>query len=284
MKLSLSSTTILNNGVKMPLLGFGVFMVPDGDELENAVRLALEAGYRNIDTASAYQNEKGVGNALKTSGIPREEVFISTKIWTQDQGYYNTLNAFEKSLELLQVDYLDLYLIHWPAPQYGQYVETWKAMVELYEKGLIKAIGVSNFTEEHINNIVQETGVMPTVNQVECHPWMQQKEMLDFCMSNNIQMEGYSPLIRGKISEINSVKKLAEKYGKTPAQIVLRWHLQNNIAVIPKSTTPSRIIENTRLYDFQLTNSEMEELDSLNRGQREFPAPDEMNYWGPPGN
>ncbi|MBS4172809.1 aldo/keto reductase [Bacillus sp. FJAT-49736] len=267
----------LNNGVKMPQLGFGVWQVKD-DEATDAVAKALEVGYRSIDTAMIYQNEKGVGGALKQSTVPREELFITTKVWNSDQGYENTLRAFDESLERLGLDYVDLYLIHWPTPQYDEYVDTYKALEKLYHDGRVKAIGVCNFNIEHLERLLSECEVTPVLNQVECHPYLSQTELKEFCAKHDIFLEAWSPLQQGgEVLKDETIQKIAQAHGKTPAQVVLRWHLQNNSIVIPKSVTPSRIEENFNVFDFELTADEMADINKLNRNERKGSNPADMN-------
>jgi diketogulonate reductase-like aldo/keto reductase len=261
----------------MPQLGFGVWQVED-DEATTAVSKALEVGYRSIDTAMIYQNEKGVGKALKESSVPREELFITTKVWNTDQGYENTLRAFDESLERLGLDYVDLYLIHWPTPQFDEFVNTYKALEKLYHDGRVKAIGVCNFEIEHLERILEECEVKPVLNQVECHPYLAQTELKEFCVKNDIFVEAWSPLEQGgDVLKDEVIKNIAESHGKTPAQVVLHWHLQNNTIVIPKSVTPSRIEENFQVFDFELTAEEMSEINKLNKNRRKGPHPNEMN-------
>ncbi|WP_099156565.1 aldo/keto reductase [Virgibacillus ndiopensis] len=267
----------LNNGLQMPQLGYGVWQVPE-DEVTPAVAKALEVGFRSIDTAKVYANEHGVGEALANRNVPREELFITTKVWNSDQGYENTLKAFDASLEKLGLDYVDLYLIHWPTPEYDEYVETYKALEKLYNDGRVKAIGVCNFNIEHLQRLLDECDVVPAVNQVECHPFLQQNELKDFCNKNNIYLEAWSPLMQGgEVLRNDVVKGIAEQYGKTPAQVIIRWHLQSNTIVIPKSVTPSRIEENFDVFDFELSADDMEKMAGLDRGERKGPEPSEMN-------
>lgn len=267
----------LNNGLKMPQLGFGVWQVED-DQATTVVAKALETGYTSIDTAMIYKNEKGVGKAIKESSIPREKLFITTKVWNSDQGYENTLRAFDESLERLGLDYVDLYLIHWPTPKYDLYVDTYKALEKLYHDGRVKAIGVCNFDIEHLERLFKECEVKPVLNQIECHPYLSQNEVKEFCAKHDIFVEAWSPLDRGSdLLNEESIQKIAEIHGKTPAQVVLRWHLQNNTIVIPKSATPSRIKENFNVFDFELTANDMAEIDKLNRNQRRGAKPSEMH-------
>ncbi len=267
----------LNNNVSIPQVGFGVWKVPN-EEAAAAVEQAFKAGYRLIDTAKVYGNELGVGQAIANSSIPREELFITTKVWNADQGYENTIKAFDASLEKLGIDYVDLYLIHWPTPKFDQYVETYKALENLYKEGRSKAIGVCNFDIEHLERIMEECEVKPAINQVECHPYLQQKELRDFCKKHDIQVEAYSPLMNGTyIMENKVIQEIAEQHGKTPAQIILRWHVQNDVVVIPKTVTPSRMKENLDVLDFELTEADMERITTLNRNERNNSVPSEMH-------
>ncbi|MGY3715558.1 aldo/keto reductase [Sutcliffiella cohnii] len=267
----------LNNGLKMPQLGFGVWQVAD-DEATAAVKKAIEVGYRSIDTAMIYKNEVGVGKAIKESSVPREELFITTKVWNSDQGYENTLRAFDESLERLGLDYVDLYLIHWPTPQFDQYVDTYKALEKLYHDGRVKAIGVCNFEIDHLERLLNECEVTPVLNQIECHPYLSQNELKEFCAKHNIFVEAWSPLEQGgEVLKDEVVQQIAEAHQKSPAQVVLRWHLQNNTIVIPKSVTPSRIEENFNVFDFELTLDEMEKINTINKDRRRGKHPNEMN-------
>lgn len=269
----LTDSTILNNGVKMPWLGLGVFMISNPAELTAAVESALQTGYRSIDTADIYGNEKGVGEAIRASGLPRQELFITTKLWNERQaeGYDASLKAFENSLLRLGLDYLDLYLIHWPIE--GKSVAAWRALVKLYQDGRTRAIGVSNFSAAQIDELIQATGIVPAVNQIELHPWRSQKPLLAYCREKGIQAEAYCPLMRGRISEVPNLAEIAARYGKTPAQIVLRWELQNGVVVIPKSVHAARIRENSEIFDFSLTQSDMAAIDVLNRDMTVLPPP-----------
>ncbi|MEA5366861.1 aldo/keto reductase [Amycolatopsis sp., V23-08] len=267
----------LNNGVRMPQLGFGVFQVPDA-ETKAAVTAALEAGYRSIDTAAVYGNEAGVGQALAESGIARDELFVTTKLWNSAQGYDATLKAFDESLAKLGLEQLDLYLIHWPTPERDKYLDTWKAFEKLYADGRVRAIGVSNFQPAHLERLLDAAEIAPALNQVELHPYLQQHEVREFDAKNGIATEAWSPLAKGgSLLGDPIVAELAVKHGRTPAQIVLRWHLQLGNVVIPKSVTPSRIQENFDLFGFTLTEEELESLTPLNRGERTGPDPDTFN-------
>ncbi|NLK88066.1 MAG: aldo/keto reductase [Clostridiaceae bacterium] len=274
----ITDCTTLNNNVKMPWLGFGVWQIENPKVLNFAVKTALKAGYISIDTADAYGNERDVGIAVKESGIPREKLFITTKLWNarQREGYDAVLRAFEASRKRMGFEYLDLFLIHWPIK--GKYIEAWKAMIKLYKEGVIRAIGVSNFHIHMLQDIMDQTGVVPAVNQVELHPWLNQEPLVQFCRENGIQVEAYSPLMNGHIREVRELNDVAAKYGKTPAQIVLRWDLQRGIVVIPKSVHENRIIENADIFDFELTKEDMEAINSLNRNKRFLPDPEHVNF------
>lgn len=273
---SINDCTLLNNGLKMPWLGFGVFKVKDGPEVEQAVRCALDIGYRSIDTASVYGNERGVGKAIRESGIPREELFLTTKVWNSDQRKRRTLAAFQESLERLETDYLDLYLVHWPVG--GDYQETWKVMEEIYQSGRAKSIGVSNFLIHHLEDILSDCQVVPSTNQMEFHPYLVQPELLRFCQSHKIQMEAWSPLMQGQIVSVPAIQKIAKTYNKSTAQVALRWNLQHEVVTIPKSVNPSRIKENTQIFDFELSEADMDVLDSLDQGKHFGPDPDNFNF------
>ncbi|MBP2478046.1 diketogulonate reductase-like aldo/keto reductase [Crossiella equi] len=266
----------LNNGVAMPQLGFGVFQVPDA-ETEAAVTHALRAGYRSIDTAAIYGNEAGVGAALAGSGIARDELFITTKVWNADQGYDSVLSAFDASMDKLKLDYLDLYLIHWPCPAKGQYVESWKALGKLLTDGRVRAIGVSNFQERHLADVIDATGVVPAVNQIELHPHLVQASLRAKHHELGIATEAWSPLAQGGLLDDATLAKIAATHGKTPAQVVLRWHLQLGNVVIPKSVTPSRIAENLDVFGFELSADEVAAITGLNQDRRTGPDPDVFN-------
>ncbi len=265
-------TLDLHGGERIPQLGFGVFQVP-AEETAEVVTLALDAGYRSIDTAAAYGNEAGVGAAVHASGLAREEIFVTTKLWNSSHGRERAMNAFEKSLGRLALDYVDLYLIHWPVPTSDKYVETWQALVELQEHGRVRSIGVSNFLPEHLDRIIEATGVVPAVNQVELHPRFQQAALRRYHEERGILTEAWSPLAQGGVLEDETIQELAKAHGQTPAQVVLRWHLQLGNVVIPKSTTPARIKENFDLFDFELSDEEMARIEELERGERIGPDP-----------
>ncbi|MFO7849671.1 MAG: aldo/keto reductase [Spirochaetia bacterium] len=273
--MNLHTSTTLNNGTKMPLVGLGVFQVEDGPEVENSVRWALELGYRHLDTASYYQNESGVGKALAESGIDREDVFLTTKVWNDQQGYQNTLNAFDESRKKLRTDVVDLYLIHWPIKD--TFKETWKALEKLYADGKVRAIGVSNFLIHHLEELIKDTDIVPAVNQVELHPFLRQKKLHDYCIDKGIQIEAWSPLTRGRFLDHSTITDIAAAHGKSPAQVLIRWDLQHKIVTIPKSTHRERIKENSEVFDFELSQGEMESIDSLDTETRIGPHPDEMS-------
>jgi 2,5-diketo-D-gluconate reductase A len=257
----------LNNAVAMPRIGFGTFrMVPE--QASTCVRSALEAGYRLVDTAASYGNEAAVGEALASSGVPRQDVFVTTKVWNADHGYANALRAFEASRSLLRLDFIDLYLIHWPVPARDMYLDTWKALERLYAEGLVRAIGVSNFTQRHLDRLLAAANVVPAVNQVELHPGFPQEELRDFNREHGITTQAWSPLGQGKgLLDDPVVRQVAERNGRTPAQVVLRWHLQSGVAAIPKSVTPQRIRENLSVFDFALTAADMAGLSAVSSGQ-----------------
>ncbi|NLU66868.1 aldo/keto reductase [Streptomyces sp. HNM0574] len=266
----------LNNGVTIPQLGFGVFQVPD-EETTAAVGTALESGYRSIDTAAVYGNEAGVGRALASSGVPREELFVTTKLWNDDQGCDATLAAFDASLEKLGLEYVDLYLIHWPTPARDRYLDTYRAMEKLLADGRTRAIGVSNFQPAHLRRLLDHTGIVPVLNQVELHPGLQQRELRAFHAEHGIATEAWSPLAQGALLKDEAIAGIAERHGKTPAQVVLRWHLQEGTIVIPKSVTPERIRQNLDVFGFALTQADMDAVAALDSGMRTGPDPDTLN-------
>ncbi len=272
----IQGTFTLHNGVEMPYFGLGVYLSKDGQEVSNAVKWALEAGYRHVDTASVYENEAGVGEGIRTSDVPREDVFLVSKVWNTDQGYDTTLRAFEASLQRLGTDYLDLYLIHWPVA--GKYKETWKALERLYAEKRIRAIGVSNFMQHHLEDLLTEAMVVPMVNQMEFHPYLVQQPLLDFCNANRIQYEAWSPMMQGRIFKDPAFQELAGKYQKTIAQIVLRWDLQKGVMTIPKSSKKERILANADLFDFEISLEDMKFLDAMDQGKRFGPDPDNFDF------
>ncbi|AXT58777.1 aldo/keto reductase [Aquimarina sp. AD1] len=272
----IKGTFRLHNGIEMPYFGLGVYLSDNDKEVIDAVQWALEEGYRHIDTASIYKNEEGVGTAILNSSVPRDEIFVVSKVWNADQGYESTLKAFEKSLQRLQLNYLDLYLIHWPVE--GKYIETWKALEKLYKDGVIKAIGVSNFLEHHLENLMETSEIKPMVNQMEFHPYLVQQDLIDFCNKHHIQYEAWSPMMQGKIFELSILDSLSEKYNKTAAQIVLRWNLQKGVITIPKSSKKHRIIDNANLFDFELSKEDINYIDSLDKHHRLGPDPDNFNF------
>lgn len=276
MTLHISEAVELANGVKMPWLGLGVYKAKEGEEVEQAVKAALRIGYRSIDTAAFYDNEEGVGRVVRESEVSREELFITTKVWNTDQGYDSTLAAFEASLRRLGMEYVDLYLIHWPVK--GKYKETWRALETLYREGRVRAIGVSNFQVHHLEDLMADAEIKPMVNQVEFHPFLTQETLRAFCRKEGIQLEAWSPLMRGEVMNVPEIVELSKKYGKTPAQIVLRWDLQHGVVTIPKSVREERIRENADLFDFELSAEDMAKLDALNRNHRFGPDPDNFHF------
>lgn len=267
MKLTdISGTYLLNNGTKMPYLGLGTFEANEGPEVINAVHYALDAGYRLIDTAAFYKNEKSVGEAIKGYGIDREEVFVTTKLWTDEMEFESALKAFDRSINALGLEYIDLYLIHWPVT--GKFQNAWKALEKIYEEGRVKAIGISNFLPHHLKQLLTGVNVMPVVNQMEFHPYLIQQDLIDLCKENQIVYQAWGPLIQGRIFEIPLLKKIGKKYKKNQAQVVLRWSLQRGVATIPKSVNQARIESNADIFDFELTQEEMTAIDALDRNKR----------------
>jgi 2,5-diketo-D-gluconate reductase A len=263
----------LNDGKRIPQLGFGVFKVPD-DESQRAVEQAIEAGYRSIDTAAFYQNERGVGAAVVNSGVPREELFITSKVWNDAHGRVNTRRSLEESLEKLKLDRLDLFLIHWPVPSRDLYVETWQTLVDLQAEGLVTSIGVSNFEPAHLERLRVESGVVPVVNQVELHPYLVQSAVRDYDSAHGIVTEAWSPLAKGgDLLEQKVLTDIGSRYGKSPAQVVIRWHIQLGNVVIPKSVTPARVRQNIEVFDFALTEAELNAISALDCGKRTGPDP-----------
>ncbi|HWL26555.1 MAG TPA: aldo/keto reductase [Ureibacillus sp.] len=277
---NLQDTTTLYNGVKMPWLGIGVFKVEEGPELVNAVKFAIKHGYRSIDTAAIYENEEGVGQAIREgldeTGISREELFVTSKVWNSDLGYESTIAAYETSLKKLDLDYLDLYLIHWPVE--GKYKEAWRALETLYKEGKVKAIGVSNFQIHHLEDLMKDAEIKPMVNQVEYHPRLTQKEVQAFCQEHGIQLEAWSPLMQGQLLDNSILQEIAHTHNKTIAQVIIRWDLQNGVITIPKSTKEHRIVENSAVFDFELTQEEMQRIDELNQNHRVGPDPDNFDF------
>lgn len=272
----LHPTIELSNGVKMPTLGLGVLKAQDGEEVKQAVKSAIQQGYRLIDTASVYRNESGVGQALQGVSVPREEIFLTTKVWNNEQGYEQTLNAFEQSLKRLQTNYLDLYLIHWPVK--GKYKETWRALEQLYRDGRVRSIGVSNFQIHHLESLLEIAHIKPMVNQVEMHPYLQQTELLDFAQKNQMVVEAWRPIMQGQVNQLSELQAIGANYGKTPVQVTLRWLYQLGVVVIPKSVNPERIGQNAAIFDFELSAQEMEIINKLDQGVRLGPDPDNFNF------
>jgi 2,5-diketo-D-gluconate reductase A len=270
-------TITLNNGVEIPQLGFGVFQI-EPEKTKDATLAALEVGYRHIDTAEMYGNEKEVGEAVRASGIDRGEIFVTSKLNNGFHAYDDALGAFDQSLKDLDIDYLDLFLVHWPLPGVGDYVETWKAMEKMYESGRVKAIGVSNFQPHHLRRIHGETSVTPAVNQIEVHPYFTNDEVRAFNSEHGIATEAWSPIAQGNVLQDETVTRIAGNLGRTPAQVTLRWHIQRGDIVFPKSVTRSRVEENFQLFDFELSGEDMTAITALDRDGRQGPNPDEFNY------
>lgn len=274
--MSLSTTYTLNNGTKIPAIGLGVYKAEPGKEVYEAVKSALEIGYRHIDTASFYENESDVGRAIKDSGIPRDEVFVTTKVWNDEQGYEETKAAFQRSLERLEMDYVDLYLVHWPVP--GKFTETYRALEEIYQEGKAKAIGVSNFLPHHLEELLLSASVIPAVNQIELHPQLQQIETQEFCKKHNILIEAWAPLGKARYFDHPTLVKLANKHKKTSAQIIIRWQFQSGIITIPKSVRKERQEENVDIFDFELSDEDIKEMELMNLEKRIGKHPDEFDY------
>jgi len=272
----LQGTFELHNGVHMPYFGLGTYQADNDQEVIDAVQYALDFGYRHIDTASVYGNEEGVGKGIKESSVAREDIFVVSKVWNAEQGYESTLKAFEASLKRLNLEYLDLYLVHWPVP--GTYKETWRALEKLYKEKRIRAIGVSNFMQHHLEDVLQNAEVVPMVNQMEFHPYVVQQHLLDFCASKGIQYEAWSPFMQGKLFTLDICAQLAEKYSKSPAQIILRWNLQKGVVTIPKSSKSERITANADIFDFELSQEDISHLDKLDRNERIGPDPDNFEF------
>jgi len=266
----------LRNGVKMPYLGLGTYQSDNDQEVVDAVKIALQLGYRHIDTAAAYKNEEGVGKGIRESGVDRSDIFLVTKVWNTDQGFEETLKAFEESLKRLGVDYVDLYLIHWPVA--GKYKETWKALEHLYAQKKIRAIGVSNFLKHHLEDVMSDCTVVPMVNQMEFHPHLVQQDLIDFCTDNGIQYESWSPFMQGKVFKLDICVDLVKKYNKSMAQIILRYNLQKGIVAIPKSVHAKRIASNADIFDFKLSTADITFLDGLETGERIGSDPDNFNF------
>ncbi|RFA22385.1 aldo/keto reductase [Subtercola boreus] len=270
-------TVTLNNGVEIPQLGFGTYQI-DPAETKEATLAALEVGYRHIDTAEMYGNEKEVGQAVAASGLAREDVFVTSKLNNGFHARDAALKAFDGTLEALGFDYVDLFLIHWPLPAVGDYLETWKAMEEMLASGRVKSIGVSNFQQHHLQRLLDEADVVPVVNQIEVHPYLTQDALREFGVKNGIETEAWSPIAQGKVLDDKAIVEIADRLGKSPAQVTLRWHIQRGDIVFPKSVTRARVEENFALFDFELTDADVHALTALNRDERTGPNPDEFNY------
>ncbi|MFZ4893916.1 aldo/keto reductase [Plantibacter sp. Mn2098] len=271
-----SPVLTLNDGNAIPQLGLGVYKIPD-DEAAAAVTTAIEAGYRHIDTATLYQNERGVGRAIRESSVPREDLFLTTKVWNTDQGFDETMRAFDTSIDLLGLDSVDLYLIHWPAPKQDRYLDTWRALERLQADGRVRSIGVSNFHPHHLVRLLDHADVVPAVHQVELHPWLPQREVREFDAGHGILTEAWSPLARGKVLGNAVLESIAAKHGRDVAQIVLRWHIQLGVVVIPKSVTPSRIRSNIDVFDFELDDADLQAIAGLESGERTGKDPDDLD-------
>lgn len=277
---NLQDTVKLNNGVHMPWFGLGVYKAQEGEEVISAVKAAIRAGYRSIDTAAAYNNEEGVGQAVREAmeenGLSRDQLFITSKVWNSNQGYETTLQAFETSLNKLNLEYIDLFLVHWPVK--GKYKDTWRALEKVYKEGKVRAIGVSNFQIHHLEDLLSEAEVVPAVNQVELHPQLTQKELLTYCQDKSIRLEAWSPLGQGHLLTNDTLVSIGKKYGKTAAQVILRWDLQVGVITIPKSINEGRIIENADIFDFELSAEDIAAIDGLNQNKRFGSDPDNFNF------
>jgi methylglyoxal/glyoxal reductase len=273
---NLQSKKTLHNGIEIPYVGLGVYQMKDPDETVQAVKSAIETGYLSVDTAAVYGNEESVGQGVKESGADRKNLFITSKVWNSDQGYDTTLKAFETSLKKLDMDYMDLYLIHWPVE--GKYKDTWKALERLYSEGLVKSIGVSNFHQHHLEDLMSSSNEKPVINQIECHPRLSQEQLKAFCQEEKIAVEAWSPIAQGRVLDEPALKQIAEKHGKSSAQVILRWHLQNDVVIIPKSVHASRIKENADLFNFELSTDEMNKINDLNQNERFGPDPDNFDF------
>jgi methylglyoxal/glyoxal reductase len=276
-QLQIDSTMELNNAVEMPMLGLGTFQSERGEVTRNAVLWALEAGYRHIDTAAAYKNEDDVGQAIRESGVPREEIFVTTKLWNDNQGYESALRAYDESLKRLGMDYVDLYLIHWPIE--GTRADSWRALVRLYEEKRVRAVGISNYTVRFLKELLEDSPIVPAVNQFEISPFLTRKALVDYCIDRNIQVESYSPLARGRKWEDPIINEIARRYDKTPAQIMIRWALEKDYVVIPKSVRRERILENANVFDFSLSAESLRRLDGLNENLRTINPPWMKGQW-----
>jgi diketogulonate reductase-like aldo/keto reductase len=274
MALEIDSTVSLGGGVEMPRLGLGVFKSEPGPETENAVRWAIEAGYRHIDTASLYANEASVGNGIRAAGVDPAEIFVTTKVWNTDQGYDKTMRAFDRSLAELSMDTVDLYLVHWPVPAQGTAADTWRALEAIHRDGRARAIGVSNFEPHHLDQLMTTAEIAPTANQVELHPYLQQNHLQAYCREHGIVLEAWSPLAKGAVVEDPVLRRIGERHGKTPVQVTVRWMLQLDIVTIPKSVRRERIVANADVFDFELSDDEMAEIATLDRDMRTGPHPD----------
>lgn len=273
---TMQDTVTLANGAEMPILGVGTYRADEGGEVEQAVRWALELGYRSVDTASVYGNETGVGRAIRDSDVARKDLFVTTKVWNDDQGYDQTLQAFDASLARLRMEHVDLYLIHWPVK--GKIRETWRALEKLHEDGRARAIGVSNFLQSHLDELLESSEIPPMVNQIEFHPRLQQRELHDFCQTHRIQVEAWSPLMRGKVFELPELEKIGEKHGKSAGQVTLRWQLQRGVVTIPKSVKHDHLLANSQIFDFTLTDEEVQAIDALEQNGRIGPDPATVGF------